>query len=557
MLILVGGTATMGQENHEALQAKIELQQKKLDIIFAIDHIRDTVPDPTAMLTNIVNVVADHLQVDLAVLSLLDRETGQPEMKTFSDRRQRSDSLGQLITPDLIKRAAALDRVTLWPVDELPAAASTGEGQLAAIPIVMGERGRLGVLLLLRTHHPFKANDLDLLKTVESQVDSAIIQGYTHNELQQHIKELETIYRIDHIRDQSPSFDEMLNAVLEEICKVIQAEMGFIMLYDRKGQRLEMRAATHHDLFRVSPYYQTVDEVAHQSLDHGKMICRNDLENGLRSILCIPLILNEQIMGVLGVVNRYGPRGFSGDDRRLLSAIGSQMDTAIFENIEKRQLREVLGRSVDPRIMARLLDNPDVEFLKGERSILTVLYSDLRGSTEFAERIEPEMLVGFMNHYLGQMTDIILAHEGTLDKFVGDEVMALFGAPFPQADHALRAVQVAVEMQKAHEMVREIWHDRGLITPPIGVGLATGELIVGEMGCPQRADYTVIGRAANLGARICKVAQPGEVLISQATYDLVKDYVVVEARPGLQFKGVDRAVTIYRVSAVTANSTAY
>ena len=197
--------------------------------------------------------------------------------------------------------------------------------------------------------------------------------------------------------------------------------------------------------------------------------------------------------------------------------------------------------------MARLLENPDVDFLKGERTTLTVLYADLRGSTRLAEQIDPETLVGFINHYLGQMTDVILSHEGTLDKFVGDEVMALFGAPFPQDDHALRAVQVALAMQKSHQELMTMWNDRGIEAPPIGIGVATGDLIVGEMGCPQRADYTVIGKAANLGSRICGAAAAGEVLISQETYELIDRQIQANPRTGLHFKGVDRDVTVYEV----------
>jgi adenylate cyclase len=269
-------------------------------------------------------------------------------------------------------------------------------------------------------------------------------------------------------------------------------------------------------------------------------------------VLCIPLILNDEIIGVLGVVNRYGPRGFRSEDRRLLSAIGSQMDTAIFESLERRRLRQVLGRSVDPRVMERLLANPNVDILEGERAVLSVLYADIRGSTPLAERTDPELLVEFVNDFLGRMTEIIMSHEGTLDKFVGDEVMALFSAPFPQPDHALRAVRVGLEMQTAHQAVLETWQTRGLGSAPIGVGIATGELTVGEMGCPQRTDYSVIGRAASLGSRICGAAAAGQVLISQATYDLVKGQVQATPITGLQLKGVDHDVTAYHVTRILA-----
>jgi adenylate cyclase len=339
----------------------------------------------------------------------------------------------------------------------------------------------------------------------------------------------------------------MLNVVLQELCQVINAEIGFTMLYDKSGQQLDLRAATRTDLFQVSSNYELIVRLANESLQKTTLICYNAPDESLQSLMCLPLILNAEIIGVLGVINHREAGGFNSEDKKLLMAIGSQIDTAIFENIERRRLRQVLGRSVDPRVMERLLANPDVDFLKGERAVISVLYTDLRGSTHLAEHTDPEMLVGFINHYLGQMTDVILAHEGTLDKFVGDEVMALFGAPFPQEDHALKAVRVGLDMQKAHQTVMEIWQDRGIQPAPIGVGIATGELIVGEMGCSRRADYTVIGRAANLGARICGAAQAGEVLISQETYDLIKEHIEVVPITGLQFKGVQRDVTVYRV----------
>ncbi len=146
------------------------------------------------------------------------------------------------------------------------------------------------------------------------------------------------------------------------------------------------------------------------------------------------------------------------------------------------------------------------------------------------------------------MSSIILKYEGTLDKFVGDEVMALFGAPFPQPDHALQAVQVGLEMQLAHQAVIEKWVAQGVDAARIGIGIATGELIVGEMGSSQRTDYTVIGRAANLGARICSVAKPGQVLISQETYDQVMGKVIARPITGLAFKGVSGKVTVYEVT---------
>lgn len=197
--------------------------------------------------------------------------------------------------------------------------------------------------------------------------------------------------------------------------------------------------------------------------------------------------------------------------------------------------------------MERLLKNPTVDVLKPERLELSVLYADIRGSTALAERTAPELLVEFIKEYLALMTEVILEREGTIDKFVGDEVMALFGAPLPQIDHARRAVSAGLAMQFSYEEIIRNWDRRGIQVPPIGVGIATGRMIAGEMGGAMRANYTVIGREANLGARICAIAKGGQVLISEGTFELVKDDVDVLPIPGQRFKGIDRPVTIYEV----------
>ena len=534
----------MDQHEIDALKAELALKQKELDLILAIDHIRDTAPDPPTMLSSIVNILAEQLATEMCLLALINQESGLVELKALSDRSPHQISLNR----ELVEKAVHLDKITIWDQTTLKLTDMPPTLQIAAVPIIMGRNERLGALLLSRSETAFTPGDLKLLRTAESMVDSAVIQGYEHYKLRQHVKELEAIYRIDHIRDQHLPFDEMLNVVLYEVCQAIDVEAGFVMLYNRSGNQLDLRATTNHDLFQVTDHHEAIVGLANEALEKAELLYRDDLYEDLRSLMCLPLILQGEIIGVLGVVNHRGRHGFIAEDRRLLAAIGSQIDTAIFESMEQRRLRNVLGRSVDPRIMERLLASSDVTFLQGERMVLSVLYADLRGSTSLAERTAPDLLVGFINDYLGQMTEVILADEGTLDKFVGDEVMALFGAPVTQEDHAIRAVRVALRMQDAHHQVMKSWHGRGIEPAPMGVGIATGELIVGEMGGPQRTDFTVIGKAANLGARICSVAKAGEVLISQKTYDLIQPYVDVSPIHGLEFKGVSRDVIVYRIN---------
>src|SRR5262245_3225006 len=202
----------MSQKTIAVLQEELDLKRRELELILAIDHIRDTVPDPAVMLSAIVKALVEHLQVSHCAISLFDQETRQIQLKALSTRNLQHSDLSAVITPELTERAAYLDQVEIWEKVALPANAQGSELaglQVAAVPIIMGEQERLGALILIRPELPFTPNDIKLLKLAESMVDSAVIQGYTHHELKQHIKELEAIYRIDHIRDQGLPLDEM------------------------------------------------------------------------------------------------------------------------------------------------------------------------------------------------------------------------------------------------------------------------------------------------------------------------------------------------------------
>lgn len=535
----------------KALQEELSLRKMELDLIQAIDKIRDEVAEPGALLVSTVDFLAEWFKVDLCLLFLIDRETGISELKAARNRSDKPGWMEKVISPELAERVTHLEQVTLWKAEDvLPKQAlvdASQEQYLMGVPIIMGAKDRLGGLLLTRAGIPFSDKDVYWMTSAENQIDSLLIQGYTAECLQQYTKELDTIFRIDHIRDQNLPFDQMLNAVIGELTKTVEAEMGFIMLYDLAGKQLEMRASTPQNLIPMLPYYDSILRIAEETLEVGRLVIHNGLPGALNCVMCLPLILNERIIGVLGMANRVGRAGFSQADGRFLSAIGSQIDTAIYERNEIRLLRRVLGRSVDPRVMERLLTNPDVDFMKGELLELSVLFADLRGSTQLAEMTEPEKLVEFIKDYFSEMTEVIFLHEGTVDKFVGDEVMALFGAPIPQPDHALRSLRAAVAMQERFERVRQRWADRGMHIPQIGIGISTGNMIAGEMGGPQRAEYTVIGRAVNLGARICAVAGGSEILVSQQTYEQVKDRAEFESIPGQQFKGIENEVTVYRL----------
>lgn len=532
------------------LRKQLAFNEKALDVVLSIDRIRDVSPGPAAIFSGLAHVMCDHFHVDVCLLYVKDRETGMFDLKVVQERDQAWRDTAAALSETRIQEAMRDGEISLWEAaDVLPSDLACGfpsTFRMAALPVFMDEKP-LGLILMARSAPVFDDQEIELMHIAESQIDSAIVQAYTHHDLTQRNKELETIYNFDRIRDRYLPFDEMLDVVLQELCRVVEAEMGFVMLYDQQGRQLEMRAVTHDDLLHKVAYYETMTQVANTAIHRAQLVCEEQ-ETPQCTIIAIPLILRNEIIGVFGAVNRDPQHRFTGDHRRLLKAIVSQMDTAIFESLEQRRLRRVLGRSVDSHVLDRMLANPNVDILKGERMVLTVLYGDLRGSTELAQQLKPEMLVEFVNDYLSRMAQVLYAYEGTLDKFIGDEVMALFGAPLPQPDHALRAVRVGLAMQSAHERLMADWTARGIVPAALGIGIATGEVTVGEFGCEQRTDYTIIGHTANLGARICGVAKAGQVLVSQETYDLIKDSVEASPVSGVHLKGIDAAVTVYAVS---------
>lgn len=530
---------------HDAVSDPVEpaALERRLRLLTDIDEIRDAADSPEAMLSALTRVMAGVFSADTAQLFVVDQATQRLELRAVREKPGRSDAISTEALMSLASRSLETADVATW------VGAGVEAAHVAMVPIVMGQSERLGTLFLARTSPPFDDSEMALMRFAESQLDSALVQAQRLHDLDLRNKELETIYRVDHVRDLDLSFDDMLDRVLGELRHAIPADMAFIMLYDRVGRKLEMRALSKDDASGGLADGSIAEEVARRAVEQGELILVEDLASGFGSVLCTPLILRGEILGVFGLASRAA-RGFRPSDALLLSAIASQMDTAIFENLEQRRLRQVLGRSVDPNVMERLLAARDVDFLEGERQVLSVLYADLRGSTALAKSTDPALVVGFINDYLSAMADTILRFEGTLDKFVGDEVMALFGAPFPMADHALRAVRTGVAMQQAHRPVMERWIAKGVDACPAGVGIATGELTVGEMGSAQRSDYTVIGHAANLGARICGRAAAGQVLISPETYELVREHVETSPPERMNFKGIGD-LPVYEVTAVS------
>jgi len=213
-------------------------------------------------------------------------------------------------------------------------------------------------------------------------------------------------------------------------------------------------------------------------------------------------------------------------------------------------IRRTFGRYLSDEVVASLLSTPEGTRLGGEKRTVTLLMSDLRGFTAAADRLEPEQVVRLLNNYLGAMAEVITRFQGTIDEFIGDGILALFGAPLDREDDAERAAACAVAMQLAMAEVNDTNRRGGLPEVQMGVAVHTGEVIVGNIGSQTRAKYGVVGTNVNLTARIESFTLPGQVLVSQSTVDSAGDTLLLGESRTFQAKGFKDPVAAYELKGV-------
>jgi class 3 adenylate cyclase len=261
--------------------------------------------------------------------------------------------------------------------------------------------------------------------------------------------------------------------------------------------------------------------------------------------------LNSLLLGVQevakGNLNAQVPIQ-SKDELGLLAASFNEMIQGLRE---KERVTNILGKYISPEVAKKVLGDREGVALKGERRECVVMFTDIRGFTAMSENAPPEKVVADLNEYFTLMVDTVIKYEGTLDKFIGDAIMAVWGAPVPFEDKELRGVKAALEMQEALGKYNKERIDRKLNPLTMGIGLNSGVVVSGNLGSDKRTDYTVIGEEVNLASRLCSKAVPGQTLISESMYRKLKGLVEVKALEPIALKGFTDPVKVYEVTGLT------
>jgi adenylate cyclase len=251
---------------------------------------------------------------------------------------------------------------------------------------------------------------------------------------------------------------------------------------------------------------------------------RSIIMQGIRSTMTVPLIHQDQLLGIMHLDSMVAANAFGEKDLQIFASIGYQAAVAIRNAMlalkieHEAKTRAQFQRLLSPNLVEQVVAG-NLQLEKGGAlTEVTMLFSDIRGFTAMSEKREPQEIVRMLNEYFELMVDVIFKHEGTLDKFVGDEIVALFGAPVALPNAEIKAVECALDMLMVLAEFNRVRASEGKEEIRIGVGVNTGSVVTGAIGSSRALQYTAIGDAVNTASRLCSVAKADEVLVSEATY---------------------------------------
>jgi len=485
--------------------------------------------------------IGETLGVKKGVLLLLEGDEGEQiylRMLSGIGVQRREDHLSLTkdtpITEHLIERGQPLTQYAIDMTSRFKSAPIEERQQLKALGfelfVPIRRKGNLVGLIALgpqNSGRPYSGRDLDLLRTLADQTAVALENARLFDRVQ---RDLEEITRMKNLMDNV--FSSIASGV------ITTDVLGQITLFNRAAESI-LGVPTAQCLGR--PYYDVLRSLNGTALPTliEKVKVKEERYRGFEVQPKLPG------RGIVSLNMNLSPLKDAEDRTQGVAIVVDDLT----ETKRLRAVQDMCRRYLSPAIVDRLPSDPDQLKLGGHRREVSILFADIRGFTSFSEKLPPEEVMDILNCYLAMAAEAILAYEGTLDKFMGDAVMAIFNAPWPQEDHALRAVKAAVAMQRAitdyHQQLRE----KRVLS--FGVGINVGEAVVGNVGTTARMDYTAIGDAVNLAKRLQENAGGGRVLLSQSTYEQVKGHVHVKALSQLKVKGRMEPEPVYELVRLT------
>jgi adenylate cyclase len=380
------------------------------------------------------------------------------------------------------------------------------------------------------------------------------------------------LYELARDLSSSLELDVVLGKVMDRVITLMKASRGFIVLVDPVTNLMSVKMSSGEADPEKIGLFLGSKTVIEQVVQTGQAVVTTDaslddrfkgqqsviLQN-LRSIIAVPLVTKGKVIGAVYVDNPFQAAIFEEKDKEFLQAISDLAAIAI-DNARQYEYSEYLRRLFELHVNKQVTDyvlarsDRRAPFLLGERRQVTMLNSDIAGFSTLSQSMDAKELVHFLNEYFGRMIEVVLAHGGNIDKFQGDGMLVVFGAPNPMKDHAAQAIRAARSMIREIDRLNRELVDAGKPGISVGIGLDTGEVVAGHVGSHLRMEFTLIGVPVNNSSYLSKV-RPARVLMSESTRALVPEGFEVADYEPLLLKGANQPQAIYQLElTVTAES---
>jgi adenylate cyclase len=378
---------------------------------------------------------------------------------------------------------------------------------------------------------------------------------------------LTVLYEAGKALNSKLALEHICDQVVSLACLIEGVERGFVMLFGETGEIASQSEVRYRDpqdgesrpqiilsrsvleMIRSERQPILIEDVSQDERFSGSESMKI---SGLRSAMCAPLLGKERLFGILYVDNLEKASAFTQEELNVFALVAAQAGAAIdnaaaHKKIAQQSLqRSALERFLSPEVAEMVVANPDIR-LGGVNQEVTVLFADIRDFTPMSENLEPSRVVEILNEYFTRVTDVIFDNGGTLDKYMGDAVMAVFGAPISKGKDAANAVKSAIQIQR---LLIELNRDAAAREWPelrVGIGINTGNAVAGNIGSPRRLDYTVVGDVVNTAQRLMSNAAGGQILIAESTASKLGRSFDLERLPEMKVKGRSEAVPVFSV----------
>jgi class 3 adenylate cyclase len=481
-----------------------------MKLVLKIDGLCDHEGEVSEFIPNLLHQLAQLLDVQTIAVTVNDPEIKQ-RILTRYDRggEEISDEILQSLACETIKKRQ-------WMTDTF---GNQCLQNVLATPIDKYTKSLGALILANKSSGDFGDYDQIVVTLVEARLDDVVDEFLRRQEQRLLTTENRVMKELDMIRDESQDQGESLDQMIATILESVGAQIGFITLYDsEKDRHLPGGKVLKGNRPMSQQDYKLVGDVIRAAKQNRQTVAQLALpDSEIDAILVVPMFISGLFLGAVVLINKEKGNPFSPQDQQLVESVTKIIDSFIFQEEKFKRLMQLVGREATRDVEEALMGRrPDTAL--GQRVDVTMFFADIRDYSKKTKDLDPTTTVRMLNDYFNAITPIVTIRGGMVDKYVGDEIVALFSKSTAQGSHQLLAVEAALAIQAELDRLSREWELTGRPTIQVGIGIHTGEVVLGQIGCYDRKDYTAIGANMNFASRLQGIAGPGQTIISEATY---------------------------------------